>query len=87
MFLLRYRNPTCYGKFLDGMEARQSSEGPTSILALLILRMLRASWIAFNAAWDGEPARDTPPEFFDRPLLVHARRNWMQGLSTFRRWP
>ena len=62
MFLLRYRDPVRYGKWLDGIEMRQDPEGPVAILSFRIGRMLRAAWTAFDAAWRGEepptPARE-----------------------------
>ena len=65
MFLLRYRDPTRYGKWLDHCEATQASEGPTILLAYRIGRMVRAAWTAFEASWDGDappaPAREVEP--------------------------
>lgn len=58
MFLLRYRNPERYGKWLDRMETYRIAEGPTAILAYRIGRMVRAAWAAFDAAFNGSP----PPE-------------------------
>lgn len=55
MFLLRYRNPTRYGRWLDRMEARQHAEGPAMILAYRIGRVLRSAWTALEAAWRGDP--------------------------------
>ncbi|HEU4821176.1 MAG TPA: hypothetical protein VFS87_08475 [Qipengyuania sp.] len=56
MFLLRYRDPTRYGKWLDTTETSQHSEGPVMTLAYRTLRMARAAWAAFEAALDGKPA-------------------------------
>lgn len=67
MFLLRYRDPVRYGKWLDTMEASQPSEGPTLLLAYRIGRLLRAAWTAFDAAWRGEPAPEPDREMPDRP--------------------
>ncbi|MBO9622215.1 MAG: hypothetical protein J7500_05835 [Sphingomonas sp.] len=53
MFLLRYRDPTRYGRWLDRIETRQPTEGPVAILSYRVGRMLRAAWAAFNAALDG----------------------------------
>jgi hypothetical protein len=63
MFLLRYRDPARYGKWLDRMDARQHPDGPVMILIYRIARMLRAAGAAFDAAWRGEPA---PPPQFER---------------------
>ena len=56
MFLLRYRDPVRYGKWLDRMDARQHPDGPPLILAFRVGRMLRAAWAAFDAALRGLPA-------------------------------
>jgi len=60
MFLLRYRDPARYGKWLDRVEASQHAEGPTLILAYRLGRTLRAAWAALEAAWRGDPP--PPPE-------------------------
>ncbi len=54
MFLLRYRDPTRHGKWLDRSEWHQHPEGPTVLLGYRIGRMLRAAWRAFDADWRGE---------------------------------
>lgn len=55
MFLLRYRDPARYGKWLDRYEARQTQEGPAMILGYRVLRLMRAAWTAFEAALRGDP--------------------------------
>ena len=62
MFLLRYRDPVRYGKWLDKTESSQASEGPSMLLAHRIGRMVRAAWTAFDAAWDGQPAPEPASE-------------------------
>jgi hypothetical protein len=75
MFLLRYRDPERYGKWLDRVEAHRHSEGPVSILAQRIGRMVRAAWAAFTAALDGEPAPEPESEPVDRvPDWVRDKR-------------
>lgn len=66
MFLLRYRDPARYGKWLDRLETRQHQDGPAIILAFRIGRMVRAAWRAFDAALDGKPAPPPEPEPVDR---------------------
>jgi len=58
MFLLRYRAPERYGKWLDRVETNRVSEGPTAMLSYRIGRMVRAAWAAFDAALRGK----APPE-------------------------
>ena len=65
MFLLRYRDPVRYGKWLDLVEARQHREGPGAILSFRIARMLRAAWHSFDAALRGE----APPRVAREPRL------------------
>jgi hypothetical protein len=60
MFLLRYRDPVHYGRWLDRQSARQHQEGRIGILFIRIARMLRAAWRTFDAALRGQPA--PPPE-------------------------
>lgn len=67
MFLLRYRDPVRYGKWLDRMETTQPSEGPYMLLTHRIGRMLRAAWTAFNAAWDGRIPPQPEWERANRP--------------------
>lgn len=67
MFLLRYRDPTRYGKWQDRMEARQHSEGPVMILLHRLARLLRAAQNAFDAAFDGKPAPQPEPEWVEPP--------------------
>jgi hypothetical protein len=67
MFLLRYRDPTRYGRWLDKKEISQRQDGRIGILAYRIVRMTRAAWRAFDAAWRGEP--HPPPE---REILYRA---------------
>jgi hypothetical protein len=66
MFLLRYRAPERYGKWLDGYEARQHSEGPTAILSYRIGRMVRAAWAAFDAALRGKAPPEPEGEWVER---------------------
>jgi hypothetical protein len=74
MFLLRYRDPVRYGRWLDGFETRQDPEGPTTILSFRVARMIRAAWRAFQAALDDRPA---PPvereEVVDPQMLGESR--------------
>ena len=63
MFLLRYRDPTRYGKWLDRIETRQRQDGVAGMLSLRVGRMLRAAWRAFDAAWRGEAPPPPEPEF------------------------
>lgn len=56
MFLLRYRDPARYGKWLDKTQTVQHQDGPVNILTYRIGRMLRAAWTMFNAALDGKAA-------------------------------
>ena len=65
MFLLRYRDPVRYGRWLDRMDARQHPEGPFAILSFRIGRMLRAAWRAFDAARRGGPVPEPEPEAVD----------------------
>ena len=65
MFLLRYRDPVRYGRWLDRMDARQHPEGPVAILSFRIGRMVRAAWLAFDAALRGQPAPPPEPEYVD----------------------
>lgn len=66
MFLLRYRDPVRYGKWLDRMETRQHQDGPVAILSFRTSRMLRAAWRAFDAALRGESVPPPEPEPVDR---------------------
>lgn len=66
MFLLRYRDPVRYGRWLDRVEFRQHQDGPAAILAFRIGRMLRAARRAFDAALRGKPAPPPVPEPVDR---------------------
>ncbi|HEX4695095.1 hypothetical protein [Sphingomonas sp.] len=63
MFLLRYRDPLRYGKWLDRLDARQRQDGPAGIFAVRVARMLRAAWRSFDAAWRGESAPTPAPEY------------------------
>jgi len=74
MFLLRYRDPARYGRWLDGMDARQNPEAPVAILGFRIARMLRAAWRAYDAAWRGEPTPAPAPEEFAGPRRDDDRR-------------
>ncbi len=67
MFLLRYRDPVRYGKWLDKTETSQLSEGPVMVLANRMLRMARAATAAFNAAFDGKPAPEPEWDRIERP--------------------
>jgi hypothetical protein len=62
MFLLRYRAPERYGKWLDQMQTLQDPERPAMFLGYRILRMLRAAWTAFDAAFDGKEPPQPEPE-------------------------
>jgi hypothetical protein len=71
MFLLRYRDPVRYGKWLDKTNAIQHQNGPVGILAYRTARMIRAAWAMFSAALDDKEApapereytyRVTPPD-------------------------
>lgn len=53
MFLLRYRDPARYGKWLDRVDEHQRQDAPVWILTYRIVRMLRAAWRAFDAAFEG----------------------------------
>jgi hypothetical protein len=66
MFLLRYRDPVRYGRWLDRMEARQHPEGAIGILSFRIGRMLKAAWRAFDAALRGKPMPEPEPEPIDQ---------------------
>lgn len=68
MFLLRYRDPVRYGKWLDQTEVTQPSEGPSVVLAYRIGRLVRAAYTAFTAAWDGKPAPEPARELPVRPI-------------------
>jgi hypothetical protein len=65
MFLLRYRDPVRYGRWLDRCESRQHEDGPVAILSFRIGRMLRAAWRAFDAALRGAPQPQPEPEPVD----------------------
>lgn len=72
MFLLRYRDPTRFGKWQDRMEVRQHSEGPVMILLHRLARLLRAAQSAFDAAFDEKPAPAPEHEWVEPPLgTVH----------------
>jgi hypothetical protein len=62
MFLLRYRQPERYGKWLDRCETYRHPEGRASMLAHRLGRMVRAAWAAFFAALDGEAAPEPESE-------------------------
>lgn len=62
MFLLRYRDPTRFGKFLDQIETSRRSEGPVMILIHRMARMMRAAYAAFDAAWEGREQPQPPQE-------------------------
>jgi hypothetical protein len=65
MFLLRYRDPTRYGKWRDRSEWYHASEGPVANLGHRIGRMVHAAWAAFNAALDGFTAPEPEREELD----------------------
>lgn len=76
MLLLRYRNPTRYGKWQDRMESRQHSEGPVMILVHRLARLMRAAYTAFDAAFDaafdGKPPPDPEREIVEpHPIPFH----------------
>jgi hypothetical protein len=60
MFLLRYRDPSRYGKWIDRADGAAHQDGPSLLLGYRIGRMLRAGWRAFDAAFRGEES--PPPE-------------------------
>jgi hypothetical protein len=62
MFLLRYRDPVRYGKWIDRMDASQHQDGPILILFYRMGRMLRAARLALAAAMRGEPAPEPESE-------------------------
>jgi hypothetical protein len=62
MFLLRYRDPVRYGRWVDRMEVRRHEDGPATILTFRIGRMLKAAWRLFDAALRGTPAPEPEPE-------------------------
>lgn len=62
MFLLRYRDPARYGRWLDRIEVRQHEDGPAVILGYRVGRVLRAAWTALQAAWRGDPPPPVEPE-------------------------
>ena len=71
MFLLRYRAPQRYGKWLDRVETSRISEGPTALLAYRIGCLVRAAWAAFGAALDGK----APPEPESEEVADKVRRD------------
>ena len=68
MFLLRYRDPTRYGAWLDAMEARRHPDGPGITLAFALNQLLdRAYECPFGEDEDPDrPLAEGPPR--DRPL-------------------
>jgi hypothetical protein len=66
MFLLRYRDPVRYGRWLDRMDARRHEDGPVAILSFRIGRMLQAAWRFFDAALRGQPMPEPEREPVDR---------------------
>ncbi len=64
MFLLRYRDPSRYGKWIDRACGESHPDGPALQLAYRTGRMLRAGWKMFNAALRGEAAPEPEPEVF-----------------------
>ncbi len=66
MFLLRYRAPSRYGRWLDKVETRQRPDGPVLILAYRIGRMARAAWRNVEAAFRGRPFPVPEPEVLGR---------------------
>jgi len=73
MFLLRYRDPARYGQWLDRIEARQAPDGPAMLLAYRIARMVRAAWLALDAALRGEPAPEPEAERISSAPAVDGR--------------
>jgi hypothetical protein len=65
MFMLRYRDPVRYGKWIDMKETQRHQDGPLLLLSYRIGRMLRVAWGAFEAALDGKPAPEIEPEIVD----------------------
>lgn len=64
MFILRYRQPARYGRWIDSMQGEEDREARTEVLNFRIGRMIRAAWRAFAAAMAGEPAPKIEPEPF-----------------------
>ena len=63
MFLLRYRDPVRYGRWVDRVEeVSRHEDGPIAMLSFRIGRMLRAAWRQFDAALRGEPMPEPEPE-------------------------
>ena len=65
-FLLRYRQPERYGKWLDRTWAQQHQDGRAAILSFRLGRLVRASWRAFEAALNGRPTPKPEREVADR---------------------
>jgi hypothetical protein len=65
MFLLRYRDPVRYGRWVDRSEPRQHEDGPLALFSFRLARMLRAAWRLFDAALRGQPAPEPVPEPVD----------------------
>jgi hypothetical protein len=78
MFLLRYRAPGRYGKWLDRMETHRHAEGPAWTLAYRIARMVQAAYRAFDAAFEGKPAPDPEHEIVE-PFSDLAQERWRQS--------
>jgi len=68
MFLLRYRDPSRYGKWLDRQDLYQHPEGPFAIFSYRLGRMLRVAVRAFEAALADKPA-PVPEGEFTEPML------------------
>jgi hypothetical protein len=56
IFMLRYRDPRRYGKWLDQMVPDLRQDRTTKVFAYRVLRMVRVAWRAFEAALAGAPA-------------------------------
>lgn len=63
MFILRYRHPSRYGRWIDAMVAEGPVERRFDILNYRLGRMVRAAWRLFTAALDGKPAPKPEEEF------------------------
>jgi hypothetical protein len=62
MFLLRYRDPCRYGRWLDQRTSRQMADGPHALFSFRMGRMMKAAWRAFMAALEDQPEPTPEPE-------------------------
>jgi hypothetical protein len=61
MFLLRYRDPTRYGAWLDRYEARRHPDGPGITLAYALNRLMDEAYGAVDPADEDRPLAEGPP--------------------------